>query len=70
MWAVLISSALFAIAHTDPGSFLPLLVIGLGLGFLRYRTKSIWPGIMLHMLNNLLSSVDIVLVMHHVNMPF
>jgi len=69
LWAILISSALFAIAHLDPGSFLPLFVIGLALGLLRWRTRSTWPGIMLHMLNNGLSSILIILLMHHVNLP-
>ncbi|HXR65433.1 MAG TPA: type II CAAX endopeptidase family protein [Ktedonobacteraceae bacterium] len=69
-WAVLISSALFAIAHADPGSFVPLFAIGLCLGFLRWRTGSTWASMSLHILNNLLASVDIILAMHHINLPF
>jgi membrane protease YdiL (CAAX protease family) len=69
-WAAIVSAALFAIAHTDPGSFLPLFAIGLCLGFLRWRTGSTWAGISLHMLNNLLASVDLILAMHHINLPF
>jgi uncharacterized protein len=69
-WAIVISASLFAIAHTDPSSFVPLLVIGLCLGFLRWHSGSTWASILLHMLNNLLASVLIVLSMHGINLPF
>lgn len=70
VWAVLISAALFAIAHVDPNSFLPLFVIGIALGVLRLRSGSTWATISLHVLNNLLSSVMIVLAMHGITLPF
>jgi membrane protease YdiL (CAAX protease family) len=70
LWAILVSSALFAIAHTDLSSFIPLFTIGLCLGFLRWRTGSTWASISLHMLNNLLSSIVIILAMHNINLPF
>lgn len=69
-WAILISSLLFAVAHADPGSFVPLFVIGLCLAFLRLRTGSSWANILLHTLNNLLSSVLIILAMNNINLPF
>lgn len=69
-WALLISSALFAVAHADPGSFLPLFVIGLALGFVRLRTGSTWASISLHVSNNLLASITIILAAHGVNLPF
>ena len=62
-WAIVISSLLFAIAHGDPGSFIVLCVIGLALAFLRWRTQSLWPGILLHTLNNGLGALLIVLNM-------
>lgn len=62
-WALVISSLLFAIAHGDPGSFIVLCVIGLALAFLRWRTQSLWPSILLHMLNNGLGALLIVLSM-------
>jgi uncharacterized protein len=61
--AIIVSALLFAIAHVDPGSFAVLLVIGLLLGYVRWRTNSIWPGMMLHMLNNGIGAVSILLVM-------
>ena len=61
--AILLSSLLFAIAHADLGSFAVLFFIGLALAFVRWRTRSIWPGILLHLLNNGVGALVIVLVM-------
>jgi CAAX protease family protein len=61
--AIVLSSLLFAIAHADPGSFPVLLIIGLALAFIRWRTASIWPGMFLHMLNNGIGAMSILLVM-------
>ena len=63
VWAIIISSLLFGVAHADPGSFPVLFVIGLALAFLRWRTQSLWPCIMLHILNNGIAAVVIVLTM-------
>lgn len=65
-WAIVLSSLLFAVAHADPGSFAVLLIIGLALGILRWRTRSIWPSIVLHMLNNGVAALVIVLTMQGV----
>lgn len=42
----------FTIAHFNFASFLPILGLSLLLGLLRLRSHSIWPGILLHTLNN------------------
>ena len=70
LWAVLVSAALFAIAHVDLGSFAPLFFIGCALGFLRLRSGSVWATISLHALNNTLASLLIVLAMHHIQVPY
>ncbi len=62
--AIVLSSLIFAVAHGDPGSFIVLFCIGLALAFLRWRTRSIWPGIILHLLNNALGALSIILAMH------
>jgi len=62
-WAIVLSSLFFAVAHADPGSFAVLLIIGLALAFLRWRTNSIWPGMILHFINNGLGALLIVLAM-------
>jgi membrane protease YdiL (CAAX protease family) len=58
--AIFFSSLIFAVAHADATSFPILFVIGLVLAYLRWNTCSIWPGIVLHMLNNGISAAVIV----------
>ena len=67
--AVILSALLFAAAHGDPASFPVLLIIGLLLAILRWQTKSLWPGILLHCLNNSLGAIEIILVMNGVIKP-
>jgi membrane protease YdiL (CAAX protease family) len=62
-WAIVISALLFAIAHGDPGSFIILFAIGLALAFLRWRTQSLWPAVLLHTVNNGLGALLIALSM-------
>ncbi|MEO7001634.1 MAG: type II CAAX endopeptidase family protein [Ktedonobacterales bacterium] len=50
--ALMLSALIFAVAHADLGSFIPLAFIGLILGYARWRTGSIWPGMLIHALNN------------------
>lgn len=64
-WAVFLSALIFAVAHGDAGSFAVLFFIGLALAFLRWRTNSIWPGILLHAFNNGLGALLIVVAMQH-----
>ncbi len=61
-WAVIISAAVFAIVHLSPGSTILLFILGLILGYLRVTTRSLWPGIALHALNNALGLVQIILL--------
>ena len=61
LWpAVILSAALFTLAHGDLGSAAPLFVLGMLLPLLRWRTGSIWPGIALHIANNALASALII----------
>jgi membrane protease YdiL (CAAX protease family) len=50
--AVIISAAVFALAHLSLGEFTPLLVLGLGLGWLRWRSGRLGPCVLLHALWN------------------
>jgi membrane protease YdiL (CAAX protease family) len=50
--AIIVSSLLFGVAHADLGSLAPLVAIGLLLGVVRWKTRSLWPAIFLHTLNN------------------
>lgn len=52
-WSIALSSLAFALAHADsPPVVLTSLIIGLALAWSYEQTKSIWPGIFIHMLNN------------------
>lgn len=52
--AVFLQAVLFAIQHGSPTGMLYALVCGLVLGKLADRTGHLWPGMLLHSLNNLL----------------
>ncbi|HUY75732.1 MAG TPA: CPBP family intramembrane glutamic endopeptidase [Ktedonobacterales bacterium] len=61
LWpAILVSSLLFAIAHADLGSFIPLLIIGVALAFARSRARSLWPSVAIHTINNLVAALLIL----------
>ncbi len=52
--AVALQAVLFAVQHRGPAGMAYALVCGLMLGTIRSRTGSVWPGMLLHTLNNLL----------------
>ena len=52
--AILLQAVLFAVQHRGPAGMAYALVCGLVLGTIRSRTGSVWPGMLLHTLNNLL----------------
>lgn len=67
LWvAIVLSAFLFALVHLDFASFAVLFCIGLALAFLRWYSNSIWPGIILHALNNATSGIIIILALHHI----
>nr|CRY93629.1 hypothetical protein [uncultured prokaryote] len=51
-WSTAVQAVLFAAAHGIGPGGLYALGFGLGLGWLRRRTGSLWPGVLLHGLNN------------------
>lgn len=61
--AILITSLLFSIIHMNPYWFIQIYVLGVMLGFLSWKTNSIFPPLILHALNNgtalLFSFIDI-----------
>lgn len=50
--AIMISAAIFGVAHGNTAQFVNALLMGLILGWMYYRTKSLVPGILLHWVNN------------------
>jgi membrane protease YdiL (CAAX protease family) len=53
---VVLSSLLFALIHADVVLFLPIFVMGLLFGILRWLTGSLWAPMWLHALNNFYAS--------------
>jgi membrane protease YdiL (CAAX protease family) len=51
-YALPASAALFAVAHGLPVLLVPIFIAGLGIGWLRYRTGSLYPGLAVHMALN------------------
>ena len=49
---IIVSSALFGAAHMSPDTFLPLSFFGVVLALLYSATGSIYPGIVVHSINN------------------
>ena len=52
--AIIISSIFFGVAHMNPWQFFSAFIIGSLAGWIYYRSRSIWPCIILHGANNLL----------------
>lgn len=55
IWAAVISSVLFGLAHFQANISVYTMILGLFLCFLYVRTRSIVPGIIVHMANNYLA---------------
>ncbi len=51
-WAILISSAVFALIHINPWGGIQIFIIALALGVIAWKTNSIVPTIIIHGLNN------------------
>lgn len=60
--AVLLSAALFAAAHLSLVEWLPLFVLGCGLGLLRLRSGRLGPSVLMHALWNALTFVNLLLL--------
>ena len=55
--AVVLSAVLFGLFHGNVLQVPFAFILGLALGFLVVLTDSIWPAVLLHFVNNLLSVV-------------
>jgi membrane protease YdiL (CAAX protease family)/NAD-dependent dihydropyrimidine dehydrogenase PreA subunit len=52
-WPAIVGCALaFALLHASLWSLLPLTVLGVGLGWLAVRSRSLWPAVIAHVLYN------------------
>lgn len=59
VWGVVISSAIFAMVHMvfEPMTLLIMFLLGCMLSVMYIRTKSLWPGIIFHSINNTVGTV-------------
>lgn len=60
--AMIISSFFFTTLHFSIDAFVPILILGLSLAWLYERTGSLYPGIFLHMTNNALAVLTLLLI--------
>ncbi len=61
-WAVLLSALVFAIAHLSLAELVPLSVLGVGLGLLRWQTGRLAACVCLHALWNSLTFLNLLLL--------
>lgn len=50
--AIIYSALIFGIGHLNPWQFVAAFTIGIAIGWIYWKTKSIWPGIFIHFVNN------------------
>lgn len=55
--AIVLSGLVFGVFHINPAQVVGACFTGFLLGWLYYRTRSLWPGILVHVVNNSLSVV-------------
>ena len=66
--AVLVTSLFFAIIHFNPFWTIQIYILGVVLGFLSWKTKSVLPSIMLHSINN--GAAYILSIYDDINLSF
>ncbi len=54
-WAILLTSILFGVMHIDPVQGTFAMGVGFFLGYLTERTGSLWPAMVCHTVNNMVS---------------
>lgn len=55
--AIVWSAALFAVLHLNPWQGVPAFILGLFLGWVYWKTRSLLPCILIHALNNLIAFI-------------
>ncbi|WP_418223463.1 CPBP family intramembrane glutamic endopeptidase [Clostridium isatidis] len=57
LWTIIIQAILFGLFHFNLIQSAYATLIGILLGYAVYKTKSIWPAVLMHIVNNLASSI-------------
>tara|TARA_R110002167_G_scaffold317549_1_gene523193 strand:- start:91 stop:498 length:408 start_codon:yes stop_codon:yes gene_type:complete len=60
--ANLTQAALFGLVHENTTLFPFYLALGVVAGWLTKRSESLWPGIVLHMFNNLIAGIMVIVL--------
>ncbi|MGE4288003.1 MAG: lysostaphin resistance A-like protein [Salinivirgaceae bacterium] len=50
--AIIWSAVIFGVIHLNPWQFVPAFIIGLFIGWIYWKTQSVWPGVFIHFVNN------------------
>lgn len=61
-FSILFSAFIFGLIHLNPWQFLAAFVIGVLMGWTYWKTNSLWPCILMHVLNNSLSATAIMIL--------
>ena len=61
VWGIVVSGALFAIAHVGSGGLVPAFILGILLAWLYWKTGSLWPCILTHFAYNSLVLIFMVI---------
>ena len=65
---LLLSSAIFAVAHLDLASLIPTFILGCLLAYLYQRSNSVWPGVILHMVVNTFGLLSVYVLTQYPNL--
>jgi membrane protease YdiL (CAAX protease family) len=60
-WGVIVSGALFSVAHAGSGGLVPIFILGMLLAWLYIKTGSLWPCIFAHFAYNSLALLFMVI---------
>ena len=62
IWGIILTALIFAAVHFEFNSIMPLIILAFILNVLYVKTKSIWPGILFHIINNMIAFFVLLLL--------
>lgn len=65
---MLLSSAIFAIAHLQLAALIPTFILGNVLAYIYHRSNSVWPGMIIHFLVNAFGLAGAYFATHYQNL--
>lgn len=58
LWTIIIQALFFGLFHGNLIQCIYTTLLGLVFGYITYKTKSLWPAVVMHMTNNTIASVS------------